>query len=1082
MQNSTNVLQRFTLFILTMMFSAGVMFAQEKTVSGTVTADDGTGSLPGVNIFIQGTTVGTISDLDGAYKLTVPGPDAVLIFSSVGYETQSIAVGSQSVIDIVMVADVTALQEVVVTGYTAQTRRDITGSVASVDSDLLNEIPAANFGERLQGRAAGVFVGQDNQPGGQTMIRIRGFGTVNSNEPLYVIDGVPTDDVYALNRINPANIESMQVLKDASSASIYGARAGNGVVIITTKKGKAGAPKFTFDAKYGWQKAANSLDLLNTQQLGELMYQQDLNDYANANGGDISGFDWDGYNAQYGSDPTASDFIPDYVYPDGAFEGEVDESAYSFPNNLIARANKEGTDWYDEIYGTAPIQEYNLGASGGTDKGQYFFGLGYFDQEGIVTFTNFKRFSIRANTQFAPKDWFRVGENLEVSYTEGVNFDNNQEGNPVSNAYRMQPIIPVFDIGGNHAGTKGTNTGNASSPYAQLERAKDNVSENWRVFGNAFLEADLFKDLTFRTQFGIDYTNWYQSAYTFLNPEDAEPRSSNTLGVNMNYVLNWTWYNTLVYNHTWADKHRLNVLAGTEAIENTYRQLWGSRSNFFVDDLSYRFLNAGEAAQQNTGSGSGWSMFSLFAKVNYSFNDKYLVDFTIRRDGSSRFGPENRFAVFPAFSVGWRMSSESFMSGVSWTDDLKLRVGWGQMGNQNIAADNQYSTYRTHPWQSSYDIAGSNTATVAGFDTGRFGNPFGQWETTTTLNAGFDWTMFNNKLTVNFDWYDRVTTDMLFTLTLPGTQGNASAPAQNVGEMKNTGIDLNVAYNGASSSGNFTYTIGFNFSQYNNEVVALSDNTASTLLGPSLRQQRYTRSVAGEPYMSMWGKEIIGFTDGSESYWNEAGEYVSDIYPGYYNYISQYGEGVGRFKFKDQNGDGVINDEDDTFIGNPHPDFFYGLNAAFTFKNFDLTLFFQGVQGNDLINYVSRWIDFVQFQGNRSVKMYEKSWTPELGDAAELPVLSFTDNLSYASNSYFVQDGSYFRMKNLMFGYTFPNLKGIDRLRIYFQGVNLFTITNYEGLDPEVNIAGPGDNASLGIDQGIYPTSRQFIFGLNFGF
>jgi TonB-linked SusC/RagA family outer membrane protein len=1003
----------------------------------------------------------------------------------VGYETQSITVGSQSVIDIVMVADVTALQEVVVTGYTAQTRRDITGSVASIDSDLLNEIPASNFGERLQGRAAGVFVGQDNQPGGQTVIRIRGFGTVNSNEPLYVIDGVPTDDVYALNRINPANIESMQVLKDASSASIYGARAGNGVIIITTKKGKAGAPKFTLDARYGWQKAANSLDLLNTQQLGELMYQQDLNDYANANGGDISGFDWSGLNGQYGGDPTASDFIPDYVLPSGAFEGEVDESAYAYPANTIVRANKAGTDWYDEIYDVAPIQEYNLGASGGTDKGRYYFGLGYFDQQGIVKYTNFSRFSIRANTEFAPKEWFRIGENLEVSYTENVNFNNNQEGNPVSNAYRMQPIVSVYDIGGNFAGSKGDNLGNASNPLAQLQRAKDNVSENWRVFGNAFIEADLFKDLTFRTQFGVDYTNWYQSAYSYLNYEDAEPSSSNSLGVNMNYVLNWTWYNTLVYNHTWADKHRLNVLVGTEAIENTYRRLYGSSINFFVDDLSYRYIDAG-VRQPSSGSGSSWSMFSLFGKINYSFNDKYLVDVTIRRDGSSRFGSENRFAVFPAFSLGWRLSSESFMSGSSWVDDLKLRFGWGQMGNQNISPDNQFSTYRTDPWRSSYDIGGSNTSTVKGFDTNRFGNPFGQWETTTTLNAGIDLTVLNNRLTFNFDWYDRTTTDMLYTLPLPGTQGDASAPAQNVGEMNNTGVDLNVSWSDASSSGDFTYNIGFNLSHYKNEVVALSDDAGTVLLGPERRQVRYARSVAGEPYMSFFGYDINGFTDGSESYWtqNEEGEdvYVSDIYPGYYNYISQYGDGVGRFKYIDQDGDGVITDADRTFIGNPHPDFYYGLNAAFTFKNFDLTLFFQGVQGNDLINVVSRWIDFAQFQGNRSIRMYEESWTPTLGDNATLPVLSASDNLSQEPSSAFVQDGSYFRMKNLMLGYTIPNLKGIDRLRVYFQALNLFTITKYEGLDPEVNISDPGANNTLGLDNGIYPTSQSFILGLNFGF
>jgi len=323
---------------------------------------------------------------------------------------------------------------------------------------------------------------------------------------------------------------------------------------------------------------------------------------------------------------------------------------------------------------------------------------------------------------------------------------------------------------------------------------------------------------------------------------------------------------------------------------------------------------------------------------------------------------------------------------------------------------------------------------------------------------------------------------MLYTLSIPATRGNASAPAVNIGEMNNKGIDLGLNWGDASASGDFTYDIGVNFSQYKNEVVSLSGNEDETLLGPDLRQYRYSRSAAGQPFMSFWGFERDGFTDGSESYYNEDGDYVSDQYPGYYNYISQYGEGVGRFKFVDQNNDETITDADNTWIGNPHPDFYYGLNMSFAWKGIDLVVFFQGVQGNDLINYVGRWVDFNQFQGNRTMKMYQESWTPTLGDNAKLPVKSAQDNLSYLPNDYLVQDGSYLRLKNLMIGYTIPNLKGIDQLRIYFQTTNVFTVTNYEGLDPEVNIAGVGDNASLGIDQGIYPTPQSYILGLNFGF
>jgi len=404
------------------------------------------------------------------------------------------------------------------------------------------------------------------------------------------------------------------------------------------------------------------------------------------------------------------------------------------------------------------------------------------------------------------------------------------------------------------------------------------------------------------------------------------------------------------------------------------------------------------------------------------------------------------------------------------------------MGNQNIDPYNQYSTFRTHIWESSYDITGSNNSVRVGYDTERFGNPFGHWETTTVLDIGFDATVFNGRFSLYFDWFDRKTTDMLVQLPLPGSRGDAATPFQNAGEMENKGVEFTFFYNNGFSNSEFQYSIGFNISHYSNKVLKLGEDHDMIIQGPSLRQQRYTRTVSGQPFMSYWGKELNGFTDGSESYWNEDGDYISDLYPNYYNYISQYGSGKGRFRFIDQNDDGVIDDDDNTFIGSPHPDFYYGLNAAFEWKGFDFTLFFQGVSGMELINYVARWIDFTQFGGNRSIKMYEKSWTPSLGDKAELPVLSSWDNLSYQPNDYFVQTASYLRMRNIMFGYTFSNIKGVDRLRLYFQMLNLFTITKYEGLEPDLASVNQANDLSLGIDQGVYPSAKTFLLGLNFGF
>ncbi len=1067
MRKFTNVMQRFALLMLSLLFSFAVVMAQERSISGTVEAQD-EGPLPGVNIFIQGTTVGTISDLDGSYKLTVPGAEAILIFSSVGYVTQSITVGNQTVIDVLLEADVTALQEVVVTGYTAQSKRDITGSIASVDTEKLIEMPAASFTQQLQGRAAGVTVGQDNRPGAAPLVRIRGWGTINNNDPLYIIDGVPTkSDVQA---INPNNIASIQILKDASAASIYGSRAANGVIVITTKKGKSGEPKITFDARVGMQRAANKLDLLNTQELGELLYTAARNDYINVNGSD-AGFVFS--HGQYGSDPNASNFIPDYIFPSKSFEGDpgVDPSLYSLdPFYGITKANKAGTDWYDEIYNAAPMQEYNIGISGGSDQGRYYIALNYFNQDGIIYATNFDRYSIRANSEFSPKDWLRIGETFEVSYSERLNFgDPNQEGNGIALIYRTQPIIPKYDINGFYGGTRGASLGNADSPFATLDRNKDNVQKRWRVFGAAYLEVDLFEGLTFKTQFGIDYRNYFYSGFFPRNIEGAEPSTNDALGVDYSYSFDWTWYNTLTYNKTFADIHRITVLLGTEAIEGLFRDLGADRVSFFSLDPNYRFLNAGEAGQVNYGGGSESALFSFFGKINYVLMDKYLIEATIRRDGSSRFSAANRYATFPAFSVGWRLSEEPFLSGVSWMTDLKLRGGWGQMGNQEIANYNEFTTFRTAIHESGYDISGSNSGVTPGFDSDRFGNPGGKWETTTTLNIGFDWTIAN-KFTVNFDWYDRTTEDMLYVLTLPATQGSANAPFQNVGEMNNKGIDLNLVWNSASASGEFQYEIGLNLSHYKNEIVKLSDNAAEGFFGEARRQAFYTRNEAGVPWSSFYGYYIDGFTDGTEP---------ESLFPGYFGYL----DGRGRFKYRDTNNDDIINDQDRDFIGSPHPDFTYGLNFNASYKNFDFVLFFQGSQGNDLINYVRRWTDFWFFQGNRSTRMRYESWTPELGDAAKLPVASSNDNISGDfPSTYFVENGSYMRMKNLQIGYTIPNLTGVDRLRVYFQATNLFTITSYSGLDPEVNLNGGGSDANLGLDEGFYPTAQTFMLGVNLGF
>ncbi len=641
--------------------------AQDRRITGRVTESGGTTPLPGVNVVVKGTTVGISTDANGTYQLTLPANQNVLVFSAIGYASKEVTVGNQSELNVALDTDVRSLNEVVVTGYGAQAKRDITGAVATVDTRQLLSVPATNVGQALQGRVAGVTVGNENSPGGGVMVRIRGFGTINDNSPLYVIDGVPTKG--NLNTLNLNDIESLQVLKDASAASIYGSRAGNGVVIITTKKGKAGKPKFTYETYYGSQRHGKLLDLLNTDEYARLTWESRKNS-------GVVGPNGNPTHSQFGNGPTP--VIPDFVLPSGASASDPrvaqnpDGTFVNYNNDinsskfqLITRANKVGTNWMEEIFTTAPIQNHQLGVSGGNEGGRYALSLNYFDQQGIMKYTGFKRYSLRSNTEFNVTKRIRVGQNFQAAYGEriGQPNGNNAESNPISFAYRIQPIIPVYDVAGNFAGTRGGDLDNANSPMALLYRNKDNVQKEVRLFGNAYGEVDILPNLTARTSFGIDYNLFNYRNYTIRDIESAEARGSNSLTTSNNYEYTWTWYNTLTYNINIGERHRFNLIAGTEAIKSYFEFFDASRTNFAIDDLDNRYLSAGTGVQTNNGGASNWQLASEFAKFNYALDDKYLLDLTVRRDRSSRFAPEFRSAVFPAASVGWRVSKEAFMSG-----------------------------------------------------------------------------------------------------------------------------------------------------------------------------------------------------------------------------------------------------------------------------------------------------------------------------------------------------------------------------------------------------------------------------------
>ncbi len=1013
---------------------SSTMFAQ---ISGTIIDDTNSEPLIGASILIQGSSVGTVTDFDGNFSLDA-NPGDVLEISYTGYSDQTVTVGSQTILDIRM-SQGALLDEVVVTGYTSQSRRNITGAVSSVDVEEITDLPVNSVQQALQGRVAGVNVTSSGAPGSGTNVRIRGLGTINNNDPLYIIDGTPV--LRGLNEINPNDIKSIQVLKDASSASIYGARAANGVVIITTKNGSVdGKSRITLDASYGIQSPNSTPDFLTPAELAGYIFELQTNA-----GQPFS-------HGQYGSG--ASPSLPEFINGDP-------NQPYDIVNNSVTRAaTGDGTDWLDEIFDSAPIYNLNIGASGGNETGQYALSAGYLRQEGTVIHTNYDRYTLRANTLFRPTDWLRVGENFTVAYGDRVDIPGGVRatGNAISQAYRSPGIIPVFDEAGNFAGSRGGELTNAANPVALLFRNRDNNTTNLRAFGNVFLEVDIIEGLTAKTSFNADINNFEFKGFAFPNPEDIEgDPNRNQLTQRQGNGLNWTWYNTLNYQTTVASDHNIGILVGTEAIDNTFEQLEVSNSGFASFEQDFWFLDVATGTPLvNNGQTfrSSSSIFSVFGKVDYDYQGKYLVSATLRRDGSSRFGRDNRFAVFPAFNVGWRLSDEAFMADNSFIKDLKIRVGWGKTGNQEIGDYQFVPQFGFSANGTTYDIGGTNSSVEAGFAQTVNANPDIKWEETTTLNIGFDAELAGG-FSIGFDWYDADTEDMLVPVPAPSTGAISSDPIRNIGDVNNTGVDLVLGWDKQINS-DFNIGVSVNFGAYTNEVINLGGEDVNFNSG-QVREVTVSRIQEGFPIAYFYGYDINGLTED------------------------------GQFNFVDTDGNGEINGEDRTFIGSPLPDFTYGINVNLSYKDFDLSIFANGVQGNDLYNANKYFTHFNSFQGNRSTDVLNSFGYPGASGTPELPLVSLnSDPLDINSTSFFIEDGSYFRLKNVQLGYNLPasaiGSSGIGSLKLYVQATNLLTITNYSGLDPEIGrstfFGNLGDDWGRGIDSGFYPVTRTVTFGV----
>ena len=1030
--------------ILSVKEASPVITQNDNKITGTIVDASGIPVI-GANVMVKGTTNGTITDVNGRFILDVPN-DAVLEVSYIGYTTQVINVNGQNSLSITLKEDTQALDEVIVVGYGTQKKKDVAGSISSISTKDLNIQTSGNIQNLLQGRLSGVSVTTSGVAGEAPAIRVRGIGTLNNNSPLYVIDGFPTKSDIAA-QINPSSIESVQVLKDASSASIYGSQAANGVILITTKQGKEGKPTVDVKLNVGVQLPTNLPEMLNSQQYGEVLWN------AMRNAGLTPQHD------QYGNGSTP--VIPDYILPAGAMEGEVNLNTYNTAENQYMRANKVGTVWADEVYRPAQTTNVDVSAQGGGAGSKYFLSANYYSQDALVKWAGYDRFTLRANSSFKILSSATLGSNLSATYGKykGGKSDNA--------AVRMAPLIPVYDVQGNWAGTKANGLGDSKNPVAELYNQRENYNDNLSLLGNLYLDINFLKYFQFRTNVGVNVEDSGSKNFkplTYWNKGDTNTLT-NSLSETRGRKAELVWNNTLTFNKSFRDTHNLNVLLGTEAISSRIESLSASRSDFIIEDNSYRYLDSGESNKDNAGNASEYALFSLFARVNYQYKDKYYVGAVIRRDGSSRFGENNRYGYFPGVNAAWRLTEENFMK--DWNQDVlsdfKLRASYGLTGNQDIDAYAYASMYYNDISTSSYPIDGNPNTTTVGISKETIGNPDLKWETTSQADIGFDAGLFNNKFTLSFDYYYKYTKDILQRVTYPATGGVSLAPYVNVGEMANNGYELNMNFQNTTDYG-FRYELGVVLSSYKNEVKKLADD--------QFISNTYTRTEVGHPISSYYGYVIDGIFQTEEEVNAHA---------------EQTDKAVGRWKYRDVNEDGVVDDQDRTYIGNPHPDFEYSLTGRFYYKNFDLSLYIQGSYGNDICFASKGGRDGLDFWGdyfNKSTRILD-TWTPENRDAIlpEINILNPNDEAGKVS-SYLIEDGSYIRLKQLELGYTIPSSAmsklGLQQCRVYLSAENLLTLTKYNNIDPEVK---NGDDKNMGVDyMDSMPVARIFSVGFNLSF
>lgn len=986
---------------------------QAKTVTGTVTDVSGE-PIIGANIRIKGTTTGTITDIDGNFSIEAE-PQSVIEVSYIGYLTQETVINNQKSIRFLLKEDTKTLDEVVVIGYGVQKKADLTGSVANINTEKLNTQSNANIGQALQGKIAGVdIVSQGGAPGSGTRIMVRGIGTLNNASPLYIVDGMYMNSI---DHINPNDIASIDVLKDASSAAIYGSRAANGVIIVTTKEGSntEGKPIIDLSVNLGISTASKFLDMLDAKGWAEVTT---------------------------------------------IARQAIGKPALDMATDL---ANKPDNDWQDIMFRPALMQNYNLSVKGGGKYSTYYTGLGYFNQDGIVKGTNYQRYNIQSKNDYK-RGIFSAGTNLIISFSHDKPLHQELRGGMIGTILQSVPTLEKYDDTreGGYGGTYG-DVVNIPHPLAIIDdNIMDRYNENVKIFANLYAQIELFKGLKYKLNLTPDFS--FERYKNYLNKYDfgLATNSITQLTERQRRRRNILVENLLTFDRTFGE-HKISALAGYTYQDSRFRHIQA-----YGEGLPQGLEEIDAATTNRSNEGNSWRsvLTSILGRVFYSYQNKYLFTATIRRDGSSKFGKNNRYGYFPSFSLGWNVAEEKFMENVHWLDQLKLRGGYGVLGNQEI--DNyQYSSTIT----TGINYPDGNGGLLQGAFPKNFANPDIKWEETAMTNVGIDFMAFNNRLSLTADYYVKNTKDILLTVPIPISFGGANDPIRNAGKIRNNGFEFNLGWMDQPNP-DISYGINLIGSFNKNKVIAMGSESGSIKGGSTNQNITTSETKAGYPIGGYWLISTAGYFNSQE----EVDAYAKD------GKKIQPAAEPGDIKFVDANNDGVINDDDRVFQGSPFPDFTFALNGNMRYKNFDLSIGLQGVLGNKIYNATRQTLEDVT-KGSNFLASCLDYWTPENKNASH-PRLTWDDpnRNTRAESDRYLENGSYLRLRSVQLGYTFPQtwFKGaIQHARVYINAENLFTITSYSGYSPDVN----ADNANYrGFDNFIYPTNRTFMLGLNVTF